>query len=116
MRWDVVHPGFRWDYLLCEDGLDKNKKEINCTDCPCKKEDCRHENLKYCEGCNGVRCMDCGVMWGRSSDWSTYWYNTDDMDGPTHTWETDSGGNYVARESRRNDHCMKPGERDWNPT
>ena len=107
-----MHPGFRWDYLLCEDVMaEGEKKEISCTDCLCNKEACKHENLKYCEGCGGVRCMDCGVMWGRSSDWSTHWYDTGDLVGQTHTWET-VGACEVASESRRNDHCMKPGDCD----
>jgi len=32
-----------------------------CKDCTC--EDCKHENLKYCECCGGVHCVDCGEKW-----------------------------------------------------
>ena len=37
---------------------------MKCNDCTC--EDCKHENLKYCECCGGVHCVDCGEKWGET--------------------------------------------------
>ena len=37
---------------------------MKCKDCTC--EDCKHENLKYCECCGGVHCVDCGEKWGET--------------------------------------------------
>ena len=36
---------------------------MKCNDCTC--EDCKHENVKYCECCGGVHCVDCGEKWER---------------------------------------------------
>ena len=102
--------------------MDKDKKkEISCTDCPCKKEDCKHGNLEYCECLGNVVCIDCGKRWESETRWRDYWYNTGDLIGSTHTWETVGvcemvHRHHVAKESRRNDHCMKPGEGDWSGT
>ena len=69
------------------------KKEIGCKDCLCEKEGCEHHLVYYCDCCKGVHCEDCGAKWFSPTKWCDHWYNTDDLDGPTHTWETDSGGN-----------------------
>ena len=43
---------------MCKDAAGQTG---NCKDCTC--EDCKHENLKYCECCGGVHCVDCGEKW-----------------------------------------------------
>ena len=43
---------------MCKDAAGQTEK---CEDCTSK--DCKHENLKYCECCGGVHCVDCGEKW-----------------------------------------------------
>ena len=74
---------------------------MSCTDCTCKTEDCKHETVYYCDCCKGVHCCDCDEKWENHTDWRDYWHNAEDLTGPTHTFD-----------SRRNDHCMKPGDCD----
>ena len=31
----------------------------------CKKTECKHEKIEYCECCQKVVCKDCGETWGR---------------------------------------------------
>ena len=88
---------------------------MNCEDCTCEKECCKHGRLEYCECLGNVICIDCGKRWESATRWRDYWYNTGDLIGSTHTWET-VGACEVAKESRRNDHCMKAGDGDWSGT
>ena len=83
LRRVVVHPRFGSGCLLCEDSMDKNKKkEISCKDCLCGKEDCKHENLKYCECCGGVHCVDCDEKWESPPVGPSYIYNVKDRECP----------------------------------
>ena len=100
---------------------------MSCTDCTCKTEDCKHETVYYCDCCKGVHCFDCDEKWENHTDWRDFWHNAEDLTGPTHTFpdksviipSLDKEPHIKSKDcfdSRRNDHCMKPGERDWNPT
>ena len=48
---------------------------------------CEHKNLKYCEKCDVVYCVDCGKEWGRKWSYTT-WSNPWDTGTVTnvHPW------------------------------
>ncbi len=29
----------------------------------CSKEECKHQNIKFCKKCNVLYCVDCGKEW-----------------------------------------------------
>ena len=61
---------------------------MSCEDCTCEKEECTHEAVYYCDCCDGIHCLACDEKWENHTKWRDYWYNAEDLSGPTHTFET----------------------------
>ena len=94
---------------------------MKCKDCTC--EDCKHENLKYCECCGGVHCATCDEKWENHTRWRDFWYNAEDLTGPTHTFEKCiqplqcmGGGRKDCACSEDSYMCVCDRGGDWNPT
>ena len=44
---------------------------MKCKECPSRE--CKHKNLKYCECCNSVVCVDCDEKWEKPFELLNQW-------------------------------------------